>query len=171
LEQFSESEILVDGKRSENHIQPSLAKVAASEFILNPLLQEEVFGSFALIVECEDDIQLLQALETLNGQLTGSLFVGKEERVEDVFQLLQTKVGRVILNGVPTGVEVSVAQQHGGPFPSSSRMDTTAVGADAIFRFMRPVAFQNCPDDLLPPALKKENPLGILRFVNGNYTY
>lgn len=171
LEQFSESEVLVDGTRRENHIQPSLAKVSATEFIANPPLQEEVFGSFALIVECENKTELLNALETIDGQLTGSLFLGSNESEQEVIQLLQSKVGRVILNGVPTGVEVSVAQNHGGPYPSSSRLETTAVGADAIKRFMRPVTFQNCPDDLLPEALKNSNPLCILRFVNGNYTY
>jgi NADP-dependent aldehyde dehydrogenase len=87
-----------------------------------------------------------------------------------VLPFLQRKVGRIILNGVPTGVEVSPAQQHGGTFPASTDSRFTAVGADAIARFMRPVTFQNCPDQLLPEALKRHNPYGILRFVNGLFS-
>lgn len=168
--QFSQSEVVVDGARKENVIQPSLAKVKGFEFIAHSNLQEEVFGSFAMLVVCESEQELEQALLSLSGQLTGSLFVDEADRVSILMEILKSKVGRVIINGVPTGVEVSAAQNHGGPFPSSSQSQTTAVGADAIKRFMRPVTFQNCPEELLPKALKKSNPLNILRFVNGKYT-
>ena len=90
----------------------------------------------------------------------------------DVFLMsaLQRFAGRIILNGVPTGVAVSAAMQHGGPFPSSSTPSSTAVGADVIQRFMRPICFQNVTDDLLPNPLKFANPDRVLRFVNGLFT-
>jgi 2,5-dioxopentanoate dehydrogenase len=83
---------------------------------------------------------------------------------------LQSKVGRILFEGVPTGVAVTEAMQHGGPFPASTDSRFTSVGTDAIYRWLRPVAFQDCPNELLPDALKNENPLGILRNVDGNLT-
>ncbi|HEV3222750.1 MAG TPA: aldehyde dehydrogenase (NADP(+)), partial [Puia sp.] len=85
-------------------------------------------------------------------------------------EILTGKAGRLIFNGVPTGVEVSYAMVHGGPFPATTDARSTSVGADAIKRFLRPVCFQDCPQDLLPDALKNENPLGILRKINGKFT-
>jgi len=81
--------------------------------------------------------------------------------------LLQEKVGRVLLNGYPTGVEVCDAMVHGGPYPATSDARGTSVGTLAIDRFLRPVCFQNYPDELLPPALQNANPLGISRLVDG----
>ncbi len=160
--------VLRPGTRSKNCITPAMHEVGSAEFIRNPELTEEVFGSYLLVVRCASQEELLKAIEVLEGQLTGSIFCEKDEKPE-WWELLQTKVGRIIINGVPTGVEVSFAQQHGGPYPSSSMVSTTSVGPMAIKRFMRPLVFQNCPDELLPDALKKCNPFGILRFVNGTY--
>ena len=96
-----------------------------------------------------------------------SIFSEPDELISEVIKLCQTKAGRLIFNGVPTGVEVTTAMQHGGPYPSSSNSQSTAVGADAVKRFMRPIAFQNCPENALPETLKDENPLAIYRFVDG----
>jgi NADP-dependent aldehyde dehydrogenase len=107
-------------------------------------LQEEVFGPHALLVICEDQNELEQILENIPGQLTFSIFQTDENiQTSNLFYLAQEKSGRVILNGVPTGVEVSPAMQHGGPFPSSSDSRFTAVGTDSIERFLRGVSIQN----------------------------
>jgi 2,5-dioxopentanoate dehydrogenase len=164
--QLAGAEVLVNGMRKKNRIQPSLVCVPGKQFLAESWRQEEVFGSFATVVRCSDDAELKSCLALLNGQLTASYYIGTAES-GDWLPDLQRFAGRIIMNGVPTGVTVSAAMQHGGPFPGSSHPATTAVGADAVKRFMRAVSFQNCPDELLPEALKRTNPLGILRFVNG----
>ncbi|WP_373400397.1 aldehyde dehydrogenase (NADP(+)) [Algoriphagus halophilus] len=88
----------------------------------------------------------------------------------ELINLLEEKCGRLLFTGVPTGVEVGYAMQHGGPFPSTTDSRSTSVGAHAIKRFARPIAFQDMPSELLPDALKDENPLGIMRQVNGKFT-
>lgn len=168
--QLPESEVLVNGKRAQNHITPSLIRVSGKQFLEQTMRREEVFGSFAQLIVCTDEQELLDCLNSLPGQLTGSLFCGENESPLKFAQFLQRKVGRLIVNGVPTGVAVSVSMHHGGPFPASSAPATTAVGDDAILRFSRPVSYQNTPDHLLPEPLKKDNPSGFLRFVNGFYT-
>ena len=85
----------------------------------------------------------------------------------DLLPLLEQKVGRVLFNGYPTGVEVCDAMVHGGPYPATSDARGTSVGSLAIDRFLRPVCYQNCPDALLPDALKNANPLGLARLVDG----
>jgi len=170
IEQSQGAEIIVEGKRSVNWIQPTLIQISARKFITEPKLQEEVFGSFLTLVVCQDEQELIESLKTLKGQLTASLYCESKENVADLLHEFQRFAGRIILNGVPTGVAVSVAMQHGGPFPSSNNPSASAIGADAIKRFMRPVTFQNCQDELLPEALKRANPLKILRFVNDKWT-
>jgi NADP-dependent aldehyde dehydrogenase len=157
------------GFAKNNAITPSLAVVSGERFIQNNHLQDEVFGSFCLVVLYKNEHELIACLQQLVGQLTISLFVEDNETNEELLTACTTKTGRLIFNGVPTGVEVTTAMQHGGPFPSSSIPQSTAVGADAVKRFMRPVAFQNCPENMLPLALKKQNPLAIYRFVNGEW--
>lgn len=152
--------------------RPAIASVAAASFLKNPNMQQEVFGPFSLVVKCEDEAHFNAVADHLHGQLTASI-MGTEEEFEDytdLFDTLQTKAGRVIFNGVPTGVEVCHAMQHGGPFPATTDSRFTSVGTGAIKRFARPVAFQDCPDRLLPDALKADNPLGVLRLVDGNWT-
>lgn len=107
----------------------------------------------------------------LHGQLTVTIIGDEAEAAEyqSVFNLLAEKAGRVVMNGVPTGVEVCPAMQHGGPFPSTTDSRFTSVGTDAIKRFVRPLAFQNFPDSLLPEALKEQNPLKIWRLRNGEW--
>jgi NADP-dependent aldehyde dehydrogenase len=164
--------LLVPEITPDNFITPALFSITGKQFIAEPHRQEEVFGAFLQVVRCEDQQEWVQCLSLLNGQLTGSVFYDESEwkRAKTLIPLLRNKVGRLIFNGVPTGVEVSPAQQHGGGFPASTDNRFTAVGADAIARFMHPVSFQNCPEELLPEPLKRTNPLGILRFVNGLLT-
>lgn len=166
---FAGADKFESGFAKDNAITPSLAIVSGEKFIQNNRLQDEVFGSFCLVVLYKNDDELLACLQQLNGQLTISLYIDDNEINGALLSACTSKSGRVIFNGVPTGVEVTTAMQHGGPFPSSSNPQSTAVGADAVKRFMRPVAFQNCPENMLPLALKKQNPLAIFRFVNGEW--
>lgn len=138
----------------------------------DPPLQEEIFGPATVVVEVADRAELARALQALRGQLTATLIGEPDELMAaaDIIELLQDKVGRLLLNGYPTGVEVCDAMVHGGPYPATSDARGTSVGTLAIDRFLRPVCFQNFPDALLPDALKNGNPLGIERLVNGEKT-
>lgn len=131
-----------------HHAQPSVLSIDAFDYFENPNVIEEVFGPFSIIISYKDTKELLRMLKHLKGQLTASLIATPEELKDnnEVFELLQQKAGRLIYNGVPTGVKVVEAMQHGGPYPSSSDSRFTAVGAHAIYRFVRPVAFQNFPN-------------------------
>ena len=151
--------------------RPAIASVSAASFLKNPNMQQEVFGPFSLVVKCEDEAHFHAVADHLHGQLTASIMGNDEEFADysDLFDTLQTKAGRVIFNGVPTGVEVCHAMQHGGPFPATTDSRFTSVGTGAIKRFARPVAFQDCPDRLLPDALKAGNPLDIWRLVDGKW--
>jgi len=153
-----------------NQARPQLFKADVSLLLRgDPLLQEEVFGPTTLLVEVADEAQLQQALNCLHGQLTATL-IGEAEDLQEHGQLLgllEQKVGRVLFNGYPTGVEVCDAMVHGGPYPATSDARGTSVGSLAIERFLRPVCYQNCPEALLPDALKNANPLGIARLVDG----
>jgi NADP-dependent aldehyde dehydrogenase len=114
----------------------------------------------------------MRALQGLQGQLTATLIGEPDDLLAsvDLLALLEEKVGRLLLNGYPTGVEVCDAMVHGGPYPATSDARGTSVGTLAIDRFLRPVCFQNFPDALLPEALKNANPLGIERLVDGVQT-
>ncbi len=147
---------------------PAVASISATNFLANELLMEEVFGPYSLIVKCKDCDELLLVIDHLRGQLTSSVIGDENELVKnsDLLQILQEKAGRLIINGVPTGVEVCPSMQHGGPFPSTTDSRFTSVGVDAIKRFVRPVSYQNFPQSLLPMELRDENPLGIWRLIN-----
>ena len=149
--------------------QTHFLRTSASEFLARPELQEEVFGPCSLLVVCESKQQLMQVVAGLGGQLTGTIHATESELASwlDLADLLTTKVGRLVVNGFPTGVEVTHAMVHGGPFPASTDGRFTSVGTAAIARFMRPVCYQNYPQALLPDALKDHNPLGLMRLVNG----
>ena len=153
-----------------NQAQPQLFKADVS-LLLNgdPLLQEEVFGPTTVVVEVADAEQLAEALRHLQGQLTATLIAEPDDlrAFASLVPLLERKAGRLLLNGYPTGVEVSDAMVHGGPYPATSDARGTSVGTLAIDRFLRPVCFQNYPDALLPDALKNANPLGIARLLDG----
>jgi len=155
-----------------NYAQQLLLTVDGKTFMRNPSLHKEVFGPFSLVVQCEDRTEMRRILKRMEGQLTGTVLGEAREmkEYEDIIEALRGRVGRIIHNGVPTGVEVCPAMQHGGPFPASTDSRFGAVGASAIKRWVRPVSYQDWPQDLLPDALKDKNPLGILRMVNGSYS-
>jgi alpha-ketoglutaric semialdehyde dehydrogenase len=148
--------------------RPTIAVVSGKHFQNNPSLEEEVFGPFSIVVECESVDEVRACLTNLNGQLTATVMgsVGEIKSNTNLIQVLQNKVGRIIFNGVPTGVDVCPSMNHGGPYPASTDSRYTAVGIDSIKRFARPIAFQNCPDELLPDELKHSNPLNLVRREN-----
>lgn len=143
-------------------------KTRAEDFLADKSLSEEVFGPVTLYVVCDNEAQILQVAEGLQGNLTASVHADKDmDLAAKLYNVLEQKAGRVIFNGYPTGVEVCPSQQHGGPYPASSVSTATSVGVGAIVRFARFVAYQGTPEALLPDALKDDNPLGIYRLVNG----
>ncbi|RZM27290.1 MAG: aldehyde dehydrogenase (NADP(+)) [Pedobacter sp.] len=162
----------IKNKEFQSQSEPRIAQVSASDFINNPKLREEVFGPYSLLVVAKDKLELEAAISVLDGQLTVTLMAAKDELkdYQSVISKLIDKTGRIILNGVPTGVEVCNAMQHGGPFPASSDSRFTSVGSTAIYRFVRPLAYQDWSQELLPDELKDGNPLGIFRTVNQQLT-
>lgn len=146
--------------------------VSGSDFCNNPNLHHEVFGPMSLVVRCADVEQLEEVVASLGGQLTGAVMgtISDFETHKDVVEALKQRVGRLIYNGVPTGVEVNSAMQHGGPYPASTDARFTAVGVQSIKRWQRPISFQNCPQHLLPEVLRNENPNGVMRLVNGEFS-
>jgi NADP-dependent aldehyde dehydrogenase len=149
--------------------QAALFETDAANFIANPALEEEIFGASSLIVRCSDIAQFREIAEHLDGQLTATMFLTENDRdaAQALLPVLERKAGRVLINGFPTGVEVSHAMVHGGPFPATSDSRSTSVGASAIDRFLRPVCYQDLPAYLLPESLRDENPLGLFRVKNG----
>jgi len=163
-------EHLAGDPQAGNQAQPQLFKAQASLLVDgDEVLQEEVFGPTTVFVEVADQAQLVAALNGLRGQLTATLIGEPADFAQfgELTGLLEQKVGRILINGYPTGVEVCDAMVHGGPFPATSDARGTSVGTLAIERFLRPVCFQNYPDNLLPDALKNANPLRIQRLVDG----
>jgi NADP-dependent aldehyde dehydrogenase len=156
-------------------VQPNFAKqmittVEGKAFLKNTRLHQEVFGPFSMVIQCENIHQLEEIISSLEGQLTGTI-IAETNEIEihsKIIATLQNRVGRIIYNGVPTGVEVSPSMVHGGPYPSSTDSRFTAVGIHSIKRWVRPFSFQDWPNHLLPDELKNENPLQILRTVNGS---
>lgn len=149
----------------------ALAEIKASDWLKDSVFQQEVFGAFAMMVVYESEAELQEIAKHLHGQLTITVWAESEELKNQLFliNLLEEKCGRLLFKGVPTGVEVGHAMQHGGPYPSTTDARSTSVGAYAIKRFARPIAFQDMPQELLPEALKDGNPLGIWRMVDGEY--
>lgn len=150
----------------------ALAEIKAKDWLSDAVFQKEVFGAFAMMVVYKSEDELLEIAKKLHGQLTITVWAEAEELQNQLFllNLLEEKCGRLLFKGVPTGVEVGYAMQHGGPYPSTTAPNSTSVGAHAIKRFVRPIAFQDMPQDLLPDALRDGNPLGIWRMVNGLMT-
>ncbi|GAB3338897.1 aldehyde dehydrogenase (NADP(+)) [Chromohalobacter beijerinckii] len=152
-----------------NQCQSALFVTSAADFLAEETLQEEVFGSSSLVIECRDTAEVKQVAEHLEGQLTVTLQMDDADldAARALLPTLERKAGRVLVNGWPTGVEVCHAMVHGGPYPATSDSRTTSVGSAAIFRFLRPVCYQALPERLLPEALKESNSLGITRLVDG----
>jgi len=161
-----------DNSGEVNSGRPAVATVSGKDFINKSVLQHEVFGPYSLVVRCANDAELEQVIAELKGQLTATV-MGSESDIKkytNQIHQLSNVVGRLIFNGVPTGVEVTHAMHHGGPFPASTDGRFTSVGNDAIKRFVRPIAYQNAPQDFLPDELKDSNPLGVWRKVDGEMT-
>jgi NADP-dependent aldehyde dehydrogenase len=157
--------------KSENGFgEGAIYEVNATTFAANPSLHLEVFGPMSLVVRCKNIAELIPLIANLEGQLTGTI-LGTEKAIAAqpvLVNTLKDRVGRIIFNGVPTGVEVCAAMQHGGPFPASSDARFTAVGVHAMKRWLRPISFQNWPQLQLPLALQEGNPLKIWRLVDGS---
>ncbi len=149
-----------------------LYHVELDQFLKKPDLSEEIFGPTTLLVRCSNTSELLRAAHGVEGQLTATIF-GNSDELRDqqpLLAVLEQKAGRVIFNAFPTGVEVSHAMVHGGPYPATADARFTSVGSQAIYRFVRPVCFQSFPDPVVPAELQAANPLGIERLVDGVLT-
>ena len=157
---------------AENVARQAVTTVLGKAFLENPTLHQEVFGPFTMVVQCEDKKQLEEIILKLEGQLTGTVISEENEVMayQGVLESLRNRVGRIIFNGVPTGVEVCPSMVHGGPYPASTDSRFSAVGVDAVKRWVRPFSYQDWPDQMLPEALKNENPLKLIRRINGELT-
>jgi NADP-dependent aldehyde dehydrogenase len=147
----------------------ALLTTSAATFLDAPRLAEELFGPAALLVTGDSQEELLRVASGLEGQLTATIH-GEPEEFEEYRELvavLETRVGRLIYNGFPTGVEVGSAMHHGGPYPASTDVRSTSVGTAAIQRFARPICYQDAPQTLLPPELRDDNPRGVWRLIDG----
>lgn len=144
----------------------------AATFVSDRSLMQEVFGPATLVVGVRDLDEMVQVACALEGQLTASLFASEMElaMLGELIGELEQRVGRLLYEGVPTGVEVCSAMVHGGPYPATSDGQSSSVGTRAIRRFTRAVCYQGYPDGALPPALQDANPLGIWRLVDGAWS-
>jgi NADP-dependent aldehyde dehydrogenase len=169
------AKLVAEGKRSEGAaadagfgVKSFLFETDAASF-LESGLGAEIFGPTTLLVRHTRRDQVLAIARALEGHLTATIHGTDEDlrQFADLIAILENKVGRLVFNGFPTGVEVTHAMVHGGPYPSTSDGRSTSVGSQAIFRFARPVCYQGFPDSALPDALKNGNPLGIWRMLDG----
>ena len=170
---MADATVTAEGAKADN---TTAATVNASLFVAdyadlasNESLVQEIFGPTTVVVGYQDRKQLLAVAEQMEGHLTATIHGDDSQLAEyaDLIEILTRKVGRLILNGYPTGVEVCQAMVHGGPFPATSDGRSTSVGPQAIYRFTRLFCYQSFPDAALPAELKSGNPLGILRMVDG----
>lgn len=145
---------IATGKETEaaSGALPALYRVSAEQFLATPHLADEIFGPTSVIVACEDEDQMIAVAHQLEGQLTATLLMDNDDIdfARRLLPVLERKAGRILANGFPTGVEVSYAMVHGGPYPATSDGRSTSVGAMAIERFLRPVCYQDLPAALLP---------------------
>lgn len=150
---------------------PVLLRTTGAVFLKSPALHDEIFGPAAIAVVCESEEELFQAAAAIHGSLTGTIWATGADTpaATRLHQVLEQRVGRLIYNGVPTGVEVCASMVHGGPFPATNQPHATSVGPLSIRRWCRPVCYQNAPDEMLPPELRAANPLRIRRMVNGMF--
>ncbi|MET1087615.1 MAG: aldehyde dehydrogenase (NADP(+)) [Arthrobacter sp.] len=164
---FDGVQALVPGSDSEVP-SPTVLLVDAQSVASDPaVLQREMFGPATVVLRYHDVADLPALAAQMEGQLTATIHADDGDPSGDLLSTLTGIAGRVLWNGWPTGVTVSYAQQHGGPYPATTAPGTTSVGTAAINRFMRPVAYQDVPDAALPPALEEANPWGIARRVDG----
>ena len=155
--------------QTKNAPAPTIFGTQVRDFVTNHVLHEEIFGAASLVIRYTSTQDLIEAISRIEGQLTASLQLTEEDypTAAPLIPALEQKVGRIIINGWPTGVEVGHAMVHGGPFPATSDSRTTSVGTLAINRFLRPVAYQNIPQELLPAPLQDENPWKVNRLIDG----
>lgn len=167
------ADVLARGSEGEgpNAPGPVIHDASLERFVSNAVLHEEIFGAASLIVRYDDVSELPAAAARLEGQLTATLQMADSDidAVRELLPVIERKAGRILANGWPTGVEVGHAMVHGGPFPATSDVRSTSVGSLAIERFLRPVAYQNLPEALLPEPLKDANPWGVPRLVDGQF--
>lgn len=164
--------LVAEKETPEAKVGVAIFQTDTAAFLKNPELAEEVFGPATLLVRHSNRAEILEIARGLEGHLTATIH-GTEEDLRDfadLVEILETKAGRLIFNGFPTGVEVSHAMVHGGPYPATSDSRFTSVGTLAILRFARPVCYQGFPEASLPDELKNENPLRIWRTVDGEWT-
>jgi alpha-ketoglutaric semialdehyde dehydrogenase len=174
---LADANVLAEGAKADSSsdaatVQASLFVADYKDLMEHEELGQEIFGPTTVVVGYQDRKQLLAVAEQLEGHLTATLQADESELADyaDLIDILSRKVGRLILNAYPTGVEVCHAMVHGGPFPATSDGRSTSVGSQAIFRFTRLVCYESFPDAALPDELKSNNPLGIMRMVDGDRT-
>jgi NADP-dependent aldehyde dehydrogenase len=167
---LASSDTEAEGKQTQG--EPTVFATGAENFLREPGLHEEVFGPYTLLVDAPTYTDLLRIAHRLEGQLTATIHGTSEDlaNATDLLAILERKVGRLIVNGFPTGVEVSPAMNHGGPYPATTDERFTSVGTAAIQRFARPVCYQSFPAAALPAELTDANPRGLMRLVNGKLT-
>ncbi|MCY0389554.1 aldehyde dehydrogenase (NADP(+)) [Robbsia sp. Bb-Pol-6] len=174
LAQHAQVDTVAQGKEASGPAQgrATLFSTTAEAFSRDPALQDEIFGAASLVVRCPDLATMRDLVEKLEGQLTAALHIDEADQADAraLLPTLERRVGRILVNGFGTGVEVGHAMVHGGPYPSTADGRSTSVGSLAIDRFLRPVSYQDMPDALLPDALKRANPLGLTRRVDGKLT-
>jgi alpha-ketoglutaric semialdehyde dehydrogenase len=167
VEKLAQSTAAADPART--HAEAVVARTTVAEFAATPALAEEVFGPFTLMVSGESLAELEAVAERMSGQLTATVHGTPDDlaRASRLLKILEQRVGRLIINGFPTGVEVCPSMHHGGPYPATTDVRFTSVGTAALLRFVRPICYQDFPASLLPDALRDDNPLGIQRMVKG----
>jgi 2,5-dioxopentanoate dehydrogenase len=167
LEQREVSVVAVSAVEPSSELDgvPTLATASGAAFLANPVLHREVFGPYSIVIRCRDAAEMQAVASRLEGQLTCSLMATETDVLQHsaLVERISLLCGRMVMNGVPTGVEVCWGMQHGGPYPATTDARFGSVGPDAIRRFVRPLCFQNFPSSLLPEELKDGNPLGIPR--------
>jgi NADP-dependent aldehyde dehydrogenase len=151
---------------------PAVMQISAGDLLREPELATEIFGPTTLLIRYDSREELMKLAQSLEGQLTATLQGSEADLAAhaDLIAILERKAGRLIVNGFPTGVEVCHAMVHGGPYPATSDSRATSVGTYSIYRFVRPVCYQDFPQAALPDSLKDENTLGIMRLVDGQLT-
>jgi alpha-ketoglutaric semialdehyde dehydrogenase len=160
------------GPRPDTEARPALLLTEALSYQLHPRLAAEIYGPATVAVVCETVEEMMEVARSLQGHLTATVHATEKDLAAfpELVAVLQQKAGRLVFNGFPTGVEVSPAMHHGGPYPATTDARATSVGTAAIERFVRPVCFQDAPASILPPELQDGNPRGIWRLVDGAFT-
>ncbi len=166
------AERLSSSDDSQIAVDPVLFETDIQSLLRNPDLAAELFGPATLLVRHSSRADLMRLAANLEGHLTATIHGTEEDLREyaDLLAILKTKVGRLVFNGFPTGVEVAHAMVHGGPYPATSDGRSTSVGSQAIFRFCRPICYQGFPQEALPDELKDNNPLQVWRMIDGKMT-